>query len=413
MTISPPSNVKVEEIGPGKVLASGFDTLVLAMDVEWQQSDFFDLLERLKQQAKRDERQAPDVLTQSDQSEHWVFNVLPNGSKGYEWLLVAQEFTLKIGNWMNPKSRPSVMAEIRSEALWHRGPADMAQRISSLLTVAGGVVGVIKASRADPCIDLLLPKDEWTVGLLDHAVTRAIYSSPHFWNRRLTGISIGKGNLGARLYDKPLEIVTKSHKEWMYDVWSIRAVPENFHIIRVEFQLRREALKDLGINTLTDLLKLAGNLWSYCTRDWLKFQDDASKHHTQQETLPWWKVVQDGFTGAQGACPLVRAKAVQVDELQLLRQLLGQLTSLAALYRPGVLETGELIEVRSLMELLKRTVKKTKLEDSEITERVREKLAKYQRKSEKFKRATSAREAMEVISQIETTNTAPELGNTP
>lgn len=412
MTISPPSNVKVEEKGSGKVLASGFDTLVLAIDVKWQDSNFFDQLETLKQQAKREVRPAPHVLSSMNESGPWVFNVLPNGSKGYEWILVAQEFTLKIGNWMEPRSRPSVMAEIRSEALWQRGPHEMAQRICSLLMMAGGVADVIKTSRADPCVDMLLPKDEWTVGLLDHAVTRAVYTSPHFWNRRLTGISIGKGNVAARLYDKPLEIVTKSHKEWMYDVWGISGVPEGFHVIRIEFQLRREAIKDLGINTLADLLKLSGNLWAYCSHEWLKFQNDASKHHTQQETVFWWKFVQEGFTGAQGACPLVRAKAVQIDELQLLRQLLGQLTSLAALYRPGVIEAGEVIEVRALMELVKRTVKKTKLEDSEITERVREKLAKYQRKLEKFIRATSAREAMEVISQIETTNTAPEQGNT-
>jgi hypothetical protein len=67
--------------------------------------------------------------------------------------------------------------------------------------------------------------------------------------------------------------------------------------IRVEDQARREALKQLGIDTFDDLLTKAAALWSYFTRSWLKVQDDPSKHHTQQKTLPWWNMAQDGFLG--------------------------------------------------------------------------------------------------------------------
>jgi hypothetical protein len=222
-----------------------------------------------------------------------------------------------------------------------------------------------------------------------------------------------KGIVSARLYDKPTEIATKSHKEWMYDIWGIRVVPDKFRLIRVEFQVRRDAIKELGINTLADLLMLHKNLWAYCTREWLKFQDDAKKHHTQQETMQWWKIVQEGFSGGQAACPLVRAKAVAVAEKQLLQQLLGQMTSLAALYHAGVVEADELVELQSLMQLLGRTVKKTGMDDQELTKRVKEKIAKLNRKAEKFEKATSARKVTEVVLETDPTKTEPEQGNKP
>ena len=91
----------------------------------------------------------------------------------------------------------------------------------------------------------------------------------------MKGISIGKGNISARLYDKPLEIKQQSKKYWMYDVWGINKndLDDNHKIIRVEFQLRRELIKDLGANYFEDLLKGYGKIWAYCTQKWLKFQD--------------------------------------------------------------------------------------------------------------------------------------------
>jgi hypothetical protein len=47
--------------------------------------------------------------------------------------------------------------------------------------------------------------------------------------------------------------------------------------------------------------------------------------------LPWWEVVQNGYAGAQNAHPLIRFKAIQSKQKQLIQQAYGLLTSLTAL----------------------------------------------------------------------------------
>src|SRR5690606_16321245 len=147
---------------------------------------------------------------------------------------------------------------------------------------------------------------------------------PHLRHEQLTGISVGRGQISARLYNKPLEIQTKSHKFWMFDVWGVQHVPDDLRIIRVEVQLRREKLKALGINLLADLWAKEAGLWAYCTQRWLKLQT-GGPHHTQRRTVPWWSVVEAGYAGAQGAEPLVIEKAVRATRERLMKQILGLL----------------------------------------------------------------------------------------
>jgi hypothetical protein len=176
--------------------------------------------------------------------------VCPHGSKGYAWLAHGKEYALKVGDWKTPGSRPSVMVEIRSETLWRFSPPDAYKRILSFLEIQGARIITVKPSRLDLCLDLLLPVEIWTLGLLETAVSRAAYRSPFFDRQNLTGIQFGKGDISARLYDKALEIKQKSNKVWFYDLWKLNAVPEGFRAIRVEFQLRRGILKTLGLDTL-------------------------------------------------------------------------------------------------------------------------------------------------------------------
>src|SRR5690606_11582440 len=107
---------------------------------------------------------------------------------------------------------------------------------------------------------------------------RAAQVSPHLTHRKLTGFSIGKGQLSARLYDKPEEIASKSKKFWMYDVWGVESVARDHRVIRVEYQHRREALRELGVDSFADLVEKLDRLWAYDTGSWLRLVDDASKH---------------------------------------------------------------------------------------------------------------------------------------
>jgi hypothetical protein len=291
---------------------------------------------------------------------------------------------------MRPISRPSALIEIRAETLWLEGVAEAVDRVLALLNAAGGIANETKISRVDLCVDLLVPAEFWRVELIPHRVTKAFEYTAHGRAEALTGIQIGRGDLQCRLYDKELEINLKSKKSWMHSVWGLEEIPDDQRAIRIEFQVRREVLKQLGLNSVWDFLNHPRNLWAYCTTKWLEFRTPPGVHHTMQETMPFWTTVQEGFLGGQAGHPLIRAKAVEVKKRQLAQQLMGQLTSLIAIDTdklvPQVTLQGELDRVTESADLLGMT-------DAELSERVRLKLGKYAKGRAKFEQAQRERRA--------------------
>ena len=148
MTNSPPSNVNSEESlsENGRILSSGFDSLVLGLSIEWKDESFLNSLEDLKSAAAAEKSGMPgSIKTETDE---WIFNVQPQGASGYRWLLNSHEYDVRILRGTGGM-RPSAMIEIRSATLWARGAIEAVNRIVTLLTSAGAKVGKVKASRAD------------------------------------------------------------------------------------------------------------------------------------------------------------------------------------------------------------------------------------------------------------------------
>ena len=373
-TISPPAKVKSTE-----VLLSGFDYLTLAINLQWEKSDFLERLGELKAKAKEhSEDQAHSVGD-------WAFTVKPHGAQGYEWLLVGKEFTVKVGNWLNPTTRPSLMVDIRSETLWTEGPVNAVERIAAIFKELGAQVLEVKPSRADLCVDMLIDESVWTTDLAKNRVTRAVKSNLHFENDVMTGITIGLGGpVSARLYDKFREVVTKSKKTWFFELWGLDHEPEGFKIIRVEFQLRRPALKELGMESITDLFTVSDNAWAYCAERWLKFQDRPGNHHTMRKTFPWWETLQNGFYGSQNPAPLIRCKAIKQDKERIFAQNYGLLTSWVAIRQEEKQKTittaADIIEG---LQAIINTNDEKGLTVEHFNQKVINKRAKYHRGSEK------------------------------
>lgn len=378
--------MKLEHNEAARVLASGIDTLVLAINVSWSDMGTFHKLAALKAIAKQEKEDEPAELIIDDEASPWRFVVKPHGSDGFEWLLTSQELGMKIGNWLQPKQRPSIMVDIRSETLWAHGPEKAVERVHALVEALGGEIVETKVSRLDLCADTLIRSDDWSKELIDSFVTRARNIQTHNQSRELSGFSIGVGKMRARLYDKPMEIKAKSKKIWMYDIWGIETVDDEHRIIRAEFQLRREVLLQLGMGEWNTVLRFHHMIWGYCTTMWLKLVDDASLHHTQQHLLPWWEVVQSGFKGSQDAEPLVRDRSVHLDKRQLAAHAIGSLASLLSIdLNPTELETGDELDLESHLQLaLKDAIDNLPYGDKEFTHRMRRKQAKNHRSGQDF-----------------------------
>ena len=250
-TIRPPAKISKIKKKKLKVLCSGVDTLYLSLDVFWKDLSFLDKLRHAKTIAAKKDKDICIPIHHKKLFNKYLFNIRPYGAQGYEWLLYNRDYSLRIGNWIKPKNRPSIRIQFHSRILWLNGLKKPIVFILRLIKDLGGKIYSIKISRLDPCIDILLPEEIWDKKLIDKSVTRSRHAGMYFNNKRLTGVTFGKGHIHARFYDKALEIEQKSKKYWFYDeVWKIDEVPEGYKLIRIEFQLQREIIKNLGLNKL-------------------------------------------------------------------------------------------------------------------------------------------------------------------
>jgi hypothetical protein len=387
------TKVKAPTVGEeGRVLGSGVDSLELAVDVFWLKADFLNTLKALKEEACKSKSEMPSSL--KGEGFEWSFRVRTHGRDGYEWILESAEYHVVIGSWMTPRSRPSILIKIYCQTLWLYGVIESVDRILTLLTCAGAKVNEAKLSRVDLCVDILLPKSLWKFHLIKHRVTWAEKYAFHGAQNDVSGFTIGQGGMfSARLYDKEREIRDVSKKFWMFDVWQIKEVPKSCRVIRVEFQLRREAILELGMSSVWSFVNNPRNVWAYCTRTWLKFQDNPKLHHTLQSTLPFWVTVQNGFLGGQEEQPVLRAKMVNVKREQLSQQLMGQLTSLISIDNHDI---EPKLKVEEQLPVVTRSAALIGMNDDGLSEKVRRKKGKYLKAIKKFKEIEEDRKALDL-----------------
>jgi len=329
----PPVNVDNNYFKSCKVLASGVDTLYLSLTVGWRDRKLFDYLSFLKDKAKMDDDIAEGILKPDNECAPWKFNIRPNGIRAYTWLLDGKDYFLKIFNSIKPAQRPGIIIEIRSETLWSNGPVRSVEYILDVIKGLGADILEVKTSRIDLCTDIRIDTKLWISDLKNFATTRAKLINTWHYGSDFSGLSIGKGHIKARLYDKVREIKQKSKKFWMFDIWGIKKddLPEDEKIIRVEFELKREVLKELINSDIFKTLEYLDRIWGYCSQEWLKFQDNPGEHHSKRNNLFWWDVIQNGFQGSQAPNPFVRIKALKQDKKQHFAQIYGHLTSLKAI----------------------------------------------------------------------------------
>ena len=67
----------------------------------------------------------------------------------------------------------------------------------------------------------------------------------------------------ARIYDKTEE-VRKKGSDWWPEIWGEAFQPDK-RVLRVEFQLRREAIRELGMSSPDEVLNGLPGVWAYLT----------------------------------------------------------------------------------------------------------------------------------------------------
>jgi hypothetical protein len=196
-------------------------------------------------------------------------------------------------------------------------------------------------SRIDLCVDFL-PRLDLRQFDCEHWVTRARDFAKRFVNRAFSGWSIGLGGIvSARLYNKTLELL-KSKKLYMQEIWKACGYDGTDDVWRLEFEINRQALVELGVDTTEGLVDRLESIWLYCTTKWLRL---AIPSESDQTTCRWpdhplWTtLVKAWSTGERQAAGIRARKDRPPSDERLFVHGIGGITSFMA--SRGITDLGE------------------------------------------------------------------------
>lgn len=269
-------------------LAAGIDTLDLGFYVEWNPDLFAQLVSKLN---LRKERACGSEGISDQLPNGRPFLHLPSGkAPNYRFQLRFNDHRIFLGITNPPQSSPNAYASLDAKSLWHHGIAGATDLAQADLAQFGAAIQRVQPSRLDLCADFYVPGGLSRDFIEAHRATRSRKANTYMHGDRLE--TFYAGDRGApvqiRIYDKGKEIL-KSRKEWFLPIWG-RAGPED--VWRVEYQLRRPALKEYGIETLADLSSKLGGIWAYLTTDWFSLRLPDNAKVERRTVHPFWEAVQ-------------------------------------------------------------------------------------------------------------------------
>lgn len=338
---TPPSNTVPLNYNQNtfKALRYGIDSLYVSypgvIAEDWDKK-----LSKLKEQAQsEDENQ--QALAQVVIGQH-IFEVKDKGKGRFSYVLVDNSFYLQASNGRS-KALPMAYVQISSEYLAHVGVEQAEKSLQFIVNTLGLVHEPANISRGDLFVDFCADVAMDSFNPLESWVTRTQSIDLHYRYNQFSGWSFGMGgDIGARLYNKTLELEKKSKKFYLHDFWKAEGWDGQQTVWRMEFEAKREVLKQLGIYKLNNLLELQTALWLYLTKDWLRLAvpSPTDSNQTRWPNHPLWDDITQVFTQDREQAKLQRFSNARLPEDdRLFVHGLGGITSFMA--REGIDDLGE------------------------------------------------------------------------
>lgn len=307
-----PSKYIGENEKPCLALRTAIDSLYLSYSGELSE-DMFSRLDELKETAQADDEdlQAKAQITIGNH----LFAVASHGAGRFRFVLFDDRFRLNISRGTR---LPLAYAQISSEYLTTVGVETAEQELRFVVASLGRIDELAHVSRADLCLDFIpiVPMDQWAV---QQWVTRARKKAA-YWGTgdRFTGWMIGQGgDIQSRTYDKVLEVTEESHKAYLFNLWQARGWKTDDPVWRQEFQANRNALKELNVGNVPELLANLDGLWRYFTEKWLRLTHlGTDSNKSRWQTHPLWEILSNASWGdvTQPALQRIRASSLPTDD---------------------------------------------------------------------------------------------------
>ena len=304
-----------------QLLIRGLDSLYVSyyLDTATSEVDWDELAYR-KERARTERGELAELQLGSEK-----FALMPYGKKPYTYMLVSRAFEVRLAE----RLQPSCHVQFYSEALWIDGLDKLEGRFRDwcrslrLVHVKPDIV-----ARADWAFDYHIAEIDFdTDSFVSYSAKDATYRE----HRKAQTFSFGRGDVVVRVYDKVAEIEQQSNKAWFFDLWGRKD-----QVLRVEFQVRGERLREAGIATLSDLRQLQHDLLRELASNHTSLRAKARDANRSRWPLhPLWKRLLSDIA-SMPQTGLVRSvdpeSALRWRRQQQLRALYGSLKGLAAIH---------------------------------------------------------------------------------
>jgi hypothetical protein len=183
-------------------------------------------------------------------------------------------------------------------------------------------------------VDLFADVQGWDVIAADRRRFTSRANSRRTYEERddLTGLQWGAGkSVLARIYDKTVEI-QKDGKDWWPSIWGSSYDPTK-RVVRTEFQVKRDALREFGLDSPGQVLAARASLWKYLTGTWLSLRELSPDSNVSRRSVDAdWLAIQSAQLDAEGIGEdLVRSGSQTGDLRRIVPALVGYATRFGAL----------------------------------------------------------------------------------
>jgi len=225
---------------------------------------------------------------------------------------------------------PTVRVRFKSLYLWEVGPDKALNEARGLILQCFGKIEKEKVSRVDFCADFRDIDMDWSSfrKFVSKATDRNLY---FVGSDELSGFNFGRGRIKARVYDKSREI-RRNKKKWFFDLWG---VSEDEVIWRVEFQLRRDFLKEYDVEDFESFKDVVADIWRYLSNEWLAMRELDNENVSRRSLTPFWervtssiKIVEFSYGKLTG---VLRNVARDIKEESLIQIVRGLVISISAI----------------------------------------------------------------------------------
>jgi hypothetical protein len=228
------------------------------------------ILKRLKELAQS-QRPSDAAVAQLKIGDH-IFEVKDKGTGLFAFILEDNAFRIQIAK-SGSKALPMAYVKFSSQYLTARTPWEIVEELDELLASISSHLEEPKVSRIDLFVDFVSSVDmeSWDRNAW---VTRANSINTYSVSGQFSGWTVGLGGtIAARLYDKFLEVVTQSKKDYLFPLWQKAGWDTDKRVWRLEFEFKQESISQLGIKGFDAVMESLGGIWGYATTEWLRLTE--------------------------------------------------------------------------------------------------------------------------------------------